>query len=176
MPFSPPLQPAAPGLTQGVRAHLGWVAQHLTADDYRTECFLRGPLPRLAMATAILDSFDGTDPCWTWFSKAMRPVAMFGFSGDARPPGTMQAWSFSTPELAASGEGYAYTRAAQRTLADFIAAGRARRIEACAWPGHRTSYRWLQVVGFDLETVLESWGHGGQDFLLMTRIAPRGSG
>lgn len=90
------------------------------------------------------------------------PVSIGGFS--PATPGVWTAWMVSTNRLHEVGR--ALSVEMRRKVAGMLKLPEVQRIEAHSWEGHAESHDWLQLLGFELESVRRRAGKDGSDFLV----------
>lgn len=91
-------------------------------------------------------------------------------------PHTVCGYSFIRPGVARSfcfgKDGFfpiAMTRHAKKVMGALL--GQAHRLETLSIASHKAAHRWFRLIGLEQESVLKSYGRGGEDFLMFVRRA-----
>lgn len=115
--------------------------------------------------TARAASTAGAGPAWTAV-VAGEPVGCGGVV--LLWPGVGEAWSFAGD--ATSRTGLAFHRAVATGLEQIAGDHRLHRIQAACHANHNQGRRWLALLGFKEEGLMQHYGPQGHDFIRYAKV------
>ena len=88
-----------------------------------------------------------------------KPVCVFGVA--TRGPGLGQGWLVGTDEIGKAGVEVAH---ACKKIIKSLFDNDVNRIQAYSADFHEQAHQWLEMIGFQRESVMKSYGKDGSDF------------
>ena len=110
-------------------------------------------------------STAGAGPAWTAVVED-EPVACGGIV--LLWPGVGEAWTFAGAGLDRSG--LAFHRAVTAELETICRQHRLHRVQAACHANHKQGRRWLNLLGFREEGLMQFYGPHGHDFIRFARV------